>query len=60
MDVFSVTVLELLIDGQRTEQQLLNNICQLYSIETRSKISDLLIQVVNTFDQAGLIQPVYL
>ncbi len=59
MDVFSVSVLELLIEGQRTEQQLLNDICQLHSIETRSKIHDLLIQVVNTFDKAGLIQPVY-
>lgn len=59
IDDFSATVLEQMRVDQCTEELLLNIIFNLYPSEDNSQIKQLLAQVINNFDQIGLIEPQY-
>ncbi len=59
IDDFSATVLEHVKASQFSEEQLLKEICNLYPLEKNSRIKQLLAQVINNFDQIGLIEPQY-
>jgi PqqD family protein of HPr-rel-A system len=59
MDGFSASVLEQLMRNRCTEEELLRDICSLFSLENNSGDKQLISQIINNFDQIGLIEPCY-
>ena len=58
-DDFSAVVLGVIKANQFNKEQLLKEICNLYPLEENTRIQQLLDQVINNFDQIGLIEPQY-
>ena len=56
---FSVSVLEQMLKKHFTVDSLIEEVCRSFELENNTEIKNILTQLLNNFDQIGLIEPCY-
>jgi len=59
MNDFSVSVLEQMLEKHFTVNSLTGEVCSSFELENNTEIKNILTQLLNNFDQIGLIEPCY-
>lgn len=59
LNAFSVSVLEQMQKSHFTVDSLLKEVCISFDLENNAEIKNILTQLLNNFDQIGLIEPCY-